>query len=109
MKKDKLNDRKAHTWILGIGGSEVDDVVTELLRGTLKQALKYMLKAVKNDRGNDPDKWENGAETLDDIHETRKGHYCASGNYYDYHIDYSITLADKATDLSPAHKRRKDT
>lgn len=93
-------DSKVRTWIFGIGGSEVDDVITELIRGTKRQALKYMLKQVKNDKGNDPESWENGSETLSDIWENGKDHYCASGNYCDYHIDYSITLADEPNDLS---------
>lgn len=108
MEGNEIKDREIHTWIFGIGGNEVDDVIVEFIRGTKKQALRYMLKRVRGDRSNDPESWQDGTEILSDIWESSTGHYCAHGNYYDYHIDYSITLADEPKDLSPARKRRKD-
>lgn len=95
-----MKSREIHTWIFGIGGTEVDDVYTKLIKGTKRQALLYMLKAVKNHKSNDPESWCDGTETIDDIWESGTGHYCAVGNYYDHHIDYSITLADEAVSLS---------
>lgn len=94
-----VKDREIHTWIFGIGGSETDNVITQLVRGTKRQAIRHMLHRVRNDRNNDSEKWVCGTTSMDAVQTTCNGFY-AYNEYSSYHIDYSLTIAEEPLDLS---------
>lgn len=48
-------DEKVYTWVFAAGGSEVDCVNTDYIKGTTELALLYLLAQVQSDRYNDPD------------------------------------------------------
>ena len=60
-------DEKIYKWVFAAGGSEVDCVNMDYIKGTTELALLYMLAQIQGDRANDPD----------------------------YHIDYALKRLDQ--------------
>lgn len=91
---------RVYIWIFGIGGSEVDDVVTRLIKGTKKQAFRYMMSRVKDDKENEKESWDSGTTSVKSIETVRSDHYYAYNTFFDHHIDYSLQRVDGPLDLS---------
>lgn len=88
-------DKKVYTWIFAAGGSKVDCVNMDYIKGTTELALLYMLAQIQGDRANDPDNWEMGTESVGKIRGDDKGNYYAYANYSEYHIDYALKRLDQ--------------
>jgi hypothetical protein len=81
-------------WIIGIGGSDCDDVITERVSGTKRQVKKYLKDLVASDRDNDSEGWDYGTTAIDGesgVEERTNGILYAFGEYDNYHIDYTAT------------------
>ncbi len=78
-------------WIIGIGGTEVDDVLVYKFTGTEYQAKCKLLQMLKNDIANDKDGYDYGTETVSEVDVQSDGRLYAYSVYSDYHIDYSAT------------------
>lgn len=92
-----IKDEKEEVWIVGVGGSDQDGVSTYRVIGTKTMIKYHLLSLVNEDReeqtGSNPDYWEYGTESVDDIEEKYNGKaYYAYGCYSDHHIDYEATL-----------------
>lgn len=88
-------NEKVYTWVFAAGGSEVDCVNMDYIKGTTELALLYLLAQVQGDRANDPDNWEMGTESVGEIRGDEEGNYYAYANYSDYHIDYALKRLDQ--------------
>lgn len=88
-------DEKIYKWVFAAGGSEVDCVNMDYIKGTTELALLYMLAQIQGDRANDPDNWEMGTESVGEIRGDEESNYYAYANYSDYHIDYALKRLDQ--------------
>lgn len=82
-------------WLIGAGGSEMDGVSMERVFGTESQVRQYLFSMVQDNRESNPDCWEYGTESEDEIQTQYDGSLYAYGCYSDYHVDYA---ARKETD-----------
>ena len=78
-------------WIIGIGGTEVDDVIVYKFTGTVTQAKEMILKLIKEDINEDRDVYDSGTDELEDITVSSNGRIYGWACFSDYHIDYSAT------------------
>ena len=76
------------TYIIGVCCSAYDGVSFFRARGTRDQIKQYMYELIKEDRNEDPDSWDFGTESPDEVAKSGNGFY-AFGSYSDYHIDYT--------------------
>ncbi len=82
-------------WIIGVGGSELDDVLVFKFTGTVRQAKLKLLDMIKEDRaGEEFQDWWSGTENIEEIQEFANGRLYAYGCWDNYHIDYSATPTD---------------
>lgn len=85
----KSCDIRACDWIIGISGSELNDVVTEIVHGTTDEVKNYLVTCVQSDRDGDRDEWDSGTEKTSEVSYNDDGTLYAFGNYKDYHMDYT--------------------
>ncbi len=78
-------------WIIGIGGSNADDVIVYRVFGSKNEVKKHLLSLVKEDKKNDKEIWDFGTSSLKEIDERTDGSFYAFGCYSDYHIDYTAS------------------
>lgn len=78
-------------WIIGVSGSDMDDVVVYKFTGTDDDAGRKLLEMVNHDRGCDPDNWDFGTENAKDVSVYPNGKLYAYGCYSNCHIDYTAT------------------
>ena len=79
-------------WIIGVCSSGEDGVVLYRFRGTTDEVKEKLYSLVKEDRENDPENWDFGCESSDDIRDESGGlghEFYGFGSYSDYHIDYT--------------------
>lgn len=83
------NADQSLTWIVAIGNSEVDNVITEIIKGNKSQAKTYLADLAKEDRDmGDEAQWDAGTENPSEVEEREDGSLYANGMYRNYHIDY---------------------
>lgn len=78
-------------WIIGIGGSAMDNVVTYRVSGTKEKVKKQLVKEIIKDQANDPGEWVNGTTNIYEITEEKSGRLYGYGCYAYYHLDYTAT------------------
>jgi hypothetical protein len=81
-------------WVIGISGSEMDNVFVERVYGTEEQVKKYLLELVKKDRKADKETWDFGTTSIDGengIDKRYDGSFYAYGCYWNHHNDYTAT------------------
>ena len=76
-------------WIIGISGSDMNNVMTQIVTGTTDQVRRFLLDCVFCDRDGDEDNWDSGCDCLDDITYNDDGTLYAFGVYKDCHMDYT--------------------
>ena len=86
-------------WIIGVGGSLMDDVRVFTFTGTKKQAKQKLLDMVNEDRREEEacngEEWWSGTESVDEVDEQADDHLYAYACWDNYHIDYSATPVNK--------------
>ena len=93
-----------NNWIIGIGGSDMDDVVTYVVTGTVEQVKQHLVGLIQEERdtieSEASDTYEYGTEDVSEL-----GDYNMSRKFYGYatysdcHRDYTATLIDAITTL----------
>ena len=78
-------------WIIGMSGSEWDDVVTERVYGNKHQVKKYLASLVREGKEANIDCFEYGDTTIKDIKERIDGVLYAGSTFSYYHNDYTAT------------------
>ena len=79
-------------WIIGVCSSGADGVALYRFRGSAKEAREKLFSLIKEDREKDPENWEFGCESVEDICDMSGGlghEFYGYGSYCDYHIDYT--------------------
>ncbi len=90
-------------WLIGISGSELNDVNIIKIKGTKSQIKRYLVTMVNTDRHSDePDSWDHGTESILDVIENKNGDgsLTACGYYVDYHMTYTAWPDNKVQQLS---------
>lgn len=91
-------------WIIGIGGSDTDDVDMYKFYGTKEEIKKCLLEKVINDQPtdnneNDYNGWQYGTDNINDIVERPNGSLYAYNCYTDNHTDYVALPLNKIIEL----------
>lgn len=86
-------------WLVGIGGTNADGVIMMRISATEQEIKEFLVNLVKEDKFTDPEAWEYGTDTVDEISNGVKGFY-AYAVYSDYHIDYQAILEMPVVDVS---------
>jgi len=81
-------------WIIGVGGSELDNVIVYKFTGTTDDAKQKLIDMVNSDREHDLDDWDFGNESVADVATFAGGKLYAYGCWRSYHIDYTATPID---------------
>jgi hypothetical protein len=94
-KINKLNDDDDKIWLIGISGTDMDDVMIHKFCGTLEEVKEHLVSLVRRDRINGYDIWEDGSLTPSDITVMGDtGRLYAYGSYVDHHNDYTAMLEE---------------
>ena len=88
-------------WIVGISGSEMDDVVTHLVEATDYQIRSLLAKFCKEDAKNDD--FEYGDTRIDEVKKRDFGEgYYAGSTFSDHHNDYTAIPVTKVLSYEEA-------
>jgi hypothetical protein len=88
-------------WTITIANSETSDTVIMHFNGTKEEVRKALFLLAAEDRANDPDGYDYGANSLDDLEQTEDGlRFATSVCYSDYHIDYTAVEDSRVEELS---------
>ena len=91
---------KKYNWIIGIGGTEIDDVETYIVHGTQHAVKKHLLNLVRDARNEDPNRWDYGITNINGIDVSSFGdHLYAYAVFSNYHIDYSAQMMPDDKDI----------
>lgn len=75
------------SWLIGMGGSDADNVFISRFFGTQNEVKQYLVKKIKEYREDTDDIWDHGTECATEV--TPKGSALyAYGCFNDHHIDY---------------------
>lgn len=96
MARTKQETKK---WIIGMSGSEWDDVVVYSFEGTKSQAKKVLTNLVKSDK-KEYSNYDYGTEKISEVKEDSSGVLHAGSTFSDYHNDYTATPMDVIDDIS---------
>ena len=92
-KKTNITENtEKQIWIIGIGGSNADDVEVQRVYGTKEQIKQHLLALVQNEKDSWSETWEYGTETIDGIEERTPEHLYAYACFSDFHTDFSASL-----------------
>ena len=86
--------KQVKTWIIGIGGSEMDDVETYRVTGTVRDVKKHLAGLVRSAKDGDPDGFEYGDTSMSKVKTPFYGdqdRLYASAVFSCHHIDYTAT------------------
>jgi hypothetical protein len=79
------------------------------LTGTAEEAQNVILTLAGIDQVKDPDGYDYGPESLDDIECTEDGlKFAASVSYEEYHIDYTAVEESRIREFRPASRSTPD-
>ena len=78
------------TWIIGLSGSEWDDVVTYRVTGTKAQVKRHLAGIVKQDK-KESSTFDYGDDTVKKVREMADGRLYAGTTYNQCHADYTAT------------------
>lgn len=95
-------DNTRFVWLIGVSSSEAEGIHMERVRGTEAQVKEYLFDLVEEDRQCEPELWEAGTESVDQVYYPDQSHSSlyAYGSYVDCHIDY---VATKEPDIIELH------
>lgn len=84
-------------WIIGIGGSDTDDVKTYRVSGTEEQVKEHLISIIDRDRetvkSETGEDWEYGTESEDQLQDfANHTKFYGSATFADSHRDYTATL-----------------
>ena len=82
------DDTKIEEWLLGIGGSDIDDVLIVRFKATEKSAIKKLMKKIRNDQKCDT--FDTGTTSAKNLKHDERGYY-GYNSFCDYHVDYRLT------------------
>ena len=91
MNKKKMNKL---TWLIGISGSEMYDVTTYKVTGSIAAVKDYLVSLVKAAREADPEAFGYGTTSVDEVSEVSNGtnkKFYAEATFSCYHNDYTAT------------------
>ena len=91
--------QESKKWIIGMSGSEWDDVCVYSFEGTKSQAKRVLVDLVKSDK-KEFDNYDYGTEKVSDVEEDNSGVLRAGTTFSDCHNDYTATPMDVITDIS---------
>lgn len=77
-------------WLIGIGGSDLDDVITYRVTGDKEQVKRHLRELVKEAVDEDRENLDY-ADTLKTIKADSNGVFHAGACFSDYHRDYTAT------------------
>lgn len=75
-------------WLIGISGTEADNVLIYRAKATEDAIKKLLYVEVAKDRDKDPECWDHGTEAADEVCRQEDGSFYAYGCFDNYHIDY---------------------
>lgn len=78
-------------WIIGMSGSEWDDVVTYRVFGSKNDVKKHLAALVRESKNENPDCFEYGDTSIKSITERNDGSLYAGATFSSYHNDYTAT------------------
>jgi len=79
-------------WIVGISGSDMDDVIVKVVTGTTDAVKRHLLMEVQNIRADgEDDRWDSGTEKVEDINVHDDGKLYACACFSDCHFDLTAT------------------
>ena len=84
-----MERQKKQVWVIGISGTEMDNVVIQKVYGTRHDVKKHLVHLLKEVRKEDPDSWEFGVPKLKDVTERRDGSLYACACWRSHHNDYA--------------------
>ena len=85
---NKYTDEWIDDYIIAIANTEVDSSIIKRFRGSKCETKDVLLALLNEGKGNDPENFEYGTETVEDIEDDGIGLY-AYATYNYYHIDYT--------------------
>ncbi|MBO4847261.1 MAG: hypothetical protein J5525_13330 [Lachnospiraceae bacterium] len=95
-------NQEVKKWIIGMSGSEWDDVCVYSFEGTKSQAKKVLVDLVKSDK-KEFDNYDYGTEKVSEIEEDKFGVLHAGTTFSDCHNDYTATPMEAISDISTRH------
>lgn len=103
----KLTDSQAPVWIIGIGGSDNDDVKTYLVSGTVEQIKSHLIDVILSDRSDaESDSYEYGTENVKELASFNNDKkFYGYAVYSNSHVDYTATLATQPVNLNKTEKK----
>lgn len=91
-------------WIIGISGSNMDDVVVYTYKGTKDQVkevlLRIALRNAQEETKNDPHYFDFGTTDIDEVRELPNGRFYAFNCFTDCHEDYTATPVESVDDIA---------
>ncbi len=101
--------RKVQNWLIGISGSNMDNVITYRVSGTSDQVKKHLLALVKESKDADTETWEYGTDNEMEIEQRAGGILYAFGCWADYHDDYTATPEMEVETLDAAGRLKEES
>ncbi|MBQ6416372.1 MAG: hypothetical protein IJJ65_09005, partial [Butyrivibrio sp.] len=91
-------------WIVGISGSDMDDVIVKVITGTTDAVKRHLLMEVQNIRADgEDDWWDSGTEKVEDIKVRDDGKLYACACFSDCHFDLTATPMSNVQHIMPFH------
>ena len=84
-----MGEEQKETWIIGCGGSDNDGVTLEKTVGTKKDVKNHLCALATEERAEDPDNYDFGTETPEEVEERSDGSLYAFVCFCDHHVDFS--------------------
>lgn len=93
-----VNKKEEYEWLLGIGGTDEDDVFMRKFKATLKDAIKKLMTIINADKKENKDIFEYGTKSAKELTKDEQGYY-GYNVFCDRHIDYRLTRMDSIGEL----------
>ena len=81
-------------YVLGIGGSDCDDVKVSFIEGSKSQIKNYIISLIQKMK-KENESYEYGSEDIDEISEIISGKLYGYACFAGYHIDITATPVEK--------------
>lgn len=92
MRNKIKKNSEGFDWIITTGSSETDGAEVNRFFGSEAEVKMLLLQLVRESRENDPDNYENGTESEEEIASYRPGWLDAYASFSSYHIDFTAVL-----------------
>jgi hypothetical protein len=94
MSKEEYEDNEKSKWLIGVSGSDMDDVIIHAFIGTRDEVKEHLVSLVQIDRMENQIEWEYGTEDVGAIEVKTDGRLYAFGSYNCFHNDYTAMLEE---------------